>query len=210
MGACIAALARELDAALVLTASRRGGWSIERRPDVLIDVSHRSAMVDVITYCEREAVPLVSATSNLDPTDEESLVRLAQRVAVVRAANLSLGHYLQTQALAAIGRQLASRTDALEVRVLDRHPRRKLDRPSETAKRLAALWTEHGESPTIEALRYGLSVSDHSIGWTLDGEELILEHRVVDRIAAARGAWAAARWIVDRPAGLFGMNDVYG
>lgn len=209
LGTSIVALARERGVALPVLASRRTGWTIERRPDAMVDASHRSALPEVIAYCEREAVPLVCATSQLDAEDLRSLAELARCVAVVRAANLSLGHYLQTQAIAAIERCLTRRGDAVEVHIVDRHPAHKPDRPSATALRLAELCQPHHGSVVVESLRHGLAVADHRIGWTLAGEDLVIEHRVVDRTTAARGALAAAAWCAGRGPGLSDMTDVY-
>jgi len=209
LGAAIVALARDRGVALSVLASRRAGWAIERRPDVVIDASHRSALAEVIAYCKRETVPLVCATSQLDAGDLRALGELARSVAVVRAANLSFGHYLQTQALAAIERCVVRRGDVVEVRIVDRHPAHKQDRPSATALRLAELCQPHGTAVVVESLRHGLAVSDHQIGWTLDGEELAIDHRVVDRGAPARGALAAAAWVAGRDRGLSDIADVY-
>jgi 4-hydroxy-tetrahydrodipicolinate reductase len=37
-----------------------------------------------------------------------------------------------------------------------------------------------------------------------------IAHRATDRMTFAYGALAAARWLVGRPAGLYGMADVLG
>jgi 4-hydroxy-tetrahydrodipicolinate reductase len=42
------------------------------------------------------------------------------------------------------------------------------------------------------------------------GETLELAHRTTDRMTFAYGALAAARWIIGRPPGLYGMSDVLG
>jgi 4-hydroxy-tetrahydrodipicolinate reductase len=39
-------------------------------------------------------------------------------------------------------------------------------------------------------------------------ERLILSHRAESRMIFARGALAAARFLVSRPAGLYSMRDV--
>ena len=41
-------------------------------------------------------------------------------------------------------------------------------------------------------------------------ETLELVHRATDRMTFAHGALAAARWILGRPPGLYGMSDVLG
>jgi len=212
LGTRIVGLARERGVALPVLASRRAGWAIERRPDVVIDASHRTALPEVVAYCEREAVALVCATSGLDAADVHALTELAHSVPVVRATNLSFGHYLQTQAVAAIASCLArhrDRGDRVEVRVVDRHPAHKQDRPSATALRLAELCRPDGGAAIIESLRHGAPVSAHHVGWTFEGEELIVEHGVSDRGGAAAGALLAAGWLVGRAPGLFEMSDVY-
>jgi 4-hydroxy-tetrahydrodipicolinate reductase len=40
------------------------------------------------------------------------------------------------------------------------------------------------------------------------GERIELTHRAGDRMAFARGAVQAARWLVGRPPGLYSMQDV--
>ena len=40
------------------------------------------------------------------------------------------------------------------------------------------------------------------------GERLEITHRATDRMIFARGALQAAAWLVGRPAGLYGMQDV--
>jgi 4-hydroxy-tetrahydrodipicolinate reductase len=209
LGASIVALARQRGVAVPLLASRRAGWMIERRPAVVVNAAHAAALPEVLAYCDREEVPLVCASSNLSVADEGALAELGLRVPVVRAANLTFGHHLQTEALTAIARCLAQQDELVEVRVVERHPAHKADRPSATALRLAALWGQHRAAAHVESLRHGLAVSDHQIGWTFEGEELVIDHRVVDRAAAARGALRAAGWLVDHAAGLFEMAEVY-
>jgi 4-hydroxy-tetrahydrodipicolinate reductase len=41
-------------------------------------------------------------------------------------------------------------------------------------------------------------------------ERLVLSHRAENRMIFARGALAAARFLVGRPAGLYSMRDVIG
>ena len=211
LGSRLVELARQAGWTVSLMVSRRAGWRIEAPPQVVVDVSHPDALSEVAAYCARESVALVSATSGLQERDLLELRALAAKVPVVRAANLSLGHYLQTEALAAVARALAGRggVRGAEVRVVDRHPATKHDRPSATAIQLAALWRDHGGEAVVESLRHGLPVADHQVGWAFEGEELVIEHRVLDRAAAARGALAAASWALGRPPGLATMNDVY-
>jgi 4-hydroxy-tetrahydrodipicolinate reductase len=42
------------------------------------------------------------------------------------------------------------------------------------------------------------------------GERIELTHRASDRLAFARGAVQAARWLHDKKPGLYSMQDVLG
>lgn len=59
-------------------------------------------------------------------------------------------------------------------------------------------------------IRGGDSVGEHTLMFLTDGERLELTHRATDRAIFARGALRAARWVVDKPPGLYTMSDVLG
>jgi len=59
-------------------------------------------------------------------------------------------------------------------------------------------------------LRGGHVVGDHSVVFAGEGERIVLQHLAADRRIYARGAVAAARWLVGRPAGRYAMRDVLG
>jgi 4-hydroxy-tetrahydrodipicolinate reductase len=60
------------------------------------------------------------------------------------------------------------------------------------------------------ALRGGDAVGDHYVVFAGAGERLELIHRATSRSIYAKGAVQAARWVVDRPPGLYGLKEVLG
>ncbi len=60
------------------------------------------------------------------------------------------------------------------------------------------------------SLRLGDVVGEHTAVLAADGERLEFTHRAQDRMIFARGALAAAAWLIGRPAGLYGMRNVLG
>jgi 4-hydroxy-tetrahydrodipicolinate reductase len=58
------------------------------------------------------------------------------------------------------------------------------------------------------SLRGGTVVGDHDVLFLGPDERLVLSHRAESRAIFARGALAAARFLVGRPAGLYSMRDV--
>ncbi|HEX2027001.1 MAG TPA: dihydrodipicolinate reductase C-terminal domain-containing protein [Nitriliruptorales bacterium] len=192
-----------------LTAGR-DGWAVIAAPDVLVDASHRSAIPSVVEYCEGHRLPLVSTSSGLTHEDDRRLEVLAETVAVVRASNLALGHFLQRELIERLAVLLDGRGKA-ELTVAERHQTTKPDRPSATALALAALWQEaSGTLPaSVDSVRGGLRVSDHTVTLALEDEELAITHSVGSIAVPARRAVEAAAWVRTVPAGLYAMADVY-
>jgi len=60
------------------------------------------------------------------------------------------------------------------------------------------------------ALRGGDAVGDHHVVFAGVGERLELIHRATSRSIYAKGAVQAARWVVGRPPGLYGLKEVLG
>ena len=87
----------------------------------------------------------------------------------------------------------------------------KKDAPSGTAKTLAEILKamRNSEIP-IQSIREGDVVGEHTIIFSGPAERLELTHRAADRGIFARGALRAAKWIVDKPAGLYSMQNVLG
>ena len=59
-------------------------------------------------------------------------------------------------------------------------------------------------------VRGGGVIGEHSVIFAGEDEILTLSHSARDRGLFARGALAAARWVVGREAGAYDMQDVLG
>ena len=118
---------------------------------------------------------------------------------------------------------------SFEVEIAEAHHRMKRDAPSGTALSLGeliagargqrlsdvALYGRHGtgapRDPSgigFSVLRAGDIIGEHTVTFAAAGERLEITHRASDRMIFARGALQAAAWLVGRPAGLYGMQDV--
>ena len=62
----------------------------------------------------------------------------------------------------------------------------------------------------FSVLRGGGIVGEHSVTFAAEDELITLSHSARDRSLFARGALAAARWVADKPPGLYDMQDVLG
>jgi 4-hydroxy-tetrahydrodipicolinate reductase len=62
----------------------------------------------------------------------------------------------------------------------------------------------------VHAVRAGDNVGEHTIIFSTLGETMELVHKGYSRDSYARGALAAAKFLANRPAGRYTMNDVLG
>ena len=60
------------------------------------------------------------------------------------------------------------------------------------------------------SLRVGDTVGEHVVHFGNLGETVTIGHSAHTRDTFARGALRAARWIVDKPVGLYDVQDVLG
>jgi 4-hydroxy-tetrahydrodipicolinate reductase len=198
------------------------------RADVAVDFSAPDAIPALAARCRDACVPLVSGTTGLDAQHIRALDELAEVVPVVHAPNMSVGVTILFH-LAEIAASLAG--EDFDAEIVEMHHRAKVDAPSGTALRLlervakargvdpkdAAVFGRSGQVGARKAgeigvmtLRGGGVVGDHTLVLASMGERLELSHRAHDRSIFARGALRAARWIVGKPPGRYGMKDVIG
>jgi 4-hydroxy-tetrahydrodipicolinate reductase len=171
-------------------------------------------------------VPILIGTTGLDELAEQRIAAAAKKVAVLRAANTSLGVALLAELVERAAQVLGPDWD---IEVAETHHRMKSDAPSGTALLLGeaasrgrgvALNAERGRNGTglkrtrgsigFASLRGGTVAGDHDVMFLGPDERLILSHRAESRMIFARGALAAARFLVGKPAGLYSMRDVIG
>lgn len=196
---------------VVLTASRRG-WRTDAPPEVIIDASSPDAHDAVREHCLRYGAALVECVSNLDDTQWKALDELSEKVPVVRAVNLTVGHYIQRRFVEWLAGLGVHTVFPPETSVYERHPATKAHRPSATAVELARAWTTTAVGAQVTEIgsrRAGPPVSDHEVLWTWPAETLQLRHSVRHLDAAVSGALAAARWTRGRAPQLADMRAVF-
>jgi 4-hydroxy-tetrahydrodipicolinate reductase len=84
------------------------------------------------------------------------------------------------------------------------HRRKKRDAPSGTALSLAKILPD----ARIHSIRSGEGMGEQTILFNNEEERLTLCHQVHSRTAYARGAIAAAQFLIGKPPGLYGMDNL--
>jgi 4-hydroxy-tetrahydrodipicolinate reductase len=197
-------------------------------PDVFVDFSAPEAVEAHLGKARRAGKPILVGTTGLTPDHDRMIGEAASEVAVIQAANTSLGVNL----LAHLVRETAARLgEDWDLELVEMHHRMKADAPSGTALMLGRAAAE-GRGVDLDsvatrgrdgitgprepgrigfaALRGGSVAGEHLAIFAAEGERLELGHRAESRAIFARGAIEAALWLAGRPAGRYSMADVLG
>jgi 4-hydroxy-tetrahydrodipicolinate reductase len=178
-----------------------------READVLIDFTRPAATVAHVNACAEAGVGAVIGTTGLGEADKKTLTEAARTIPLVYAPNMSVGVNVLLKLVALAAQRLGGDYD---VEILEMHHRHKVDAPSGTALMLgrAVEQVRQGASVGYASLRGGTVAGDHDVAFLGPEERLVLSHRAESRMIFARGALAAARFLVGKPAGLYSMRDV--
>ena len=193
---------------------------------VLVDFSSPAGLEASLDRAVSAGIPLLVGTTGLDQTADERIARAAEKIAVLRAPNTSLGIALLAELVERAAQALGTDWD---IEITEAHHRMKADAPSGTALMLGEA-VARGRGTSLQAercrdgtglkrapgaigfasIRGGTVAGDHDVLFLGQDERLVLGHRAENRMIFARGALAAARFLVGKPAGLYSMRDVIG
>ena len=211
--------------AIIAAAAEDPGFVIDPdHGDVLVDFSAPGALQASLDRAVGAGIPILVGTTGLDELADGRIAAAAQDIAVLRAANTSLGVALLADLAERAAKVLGPDWD---IEISETHHRNKADAPSGTALLLGKA-AAHGRGTELQAerarlgtglkrnrgaigfasLRGGSVAGDHDVMFLGPDERLILSHRAESRMIFARGALAATRFLVGKPAGVYSMRDV--
>jgi 4-hydroxy-tetrahydrodipicolinate reductase len=198
--------------------------------DVIIDFTTGEASAKLANACANAGgLALVIGSTGFDATSEALIADAARAIPIVKSGNCSLG----VNVMLGLAAQAAERLSAADydIEVFEAHHKRKIDAPSGTALMLgeavaAARGTSLAEAAVrvrdgitgprpegsigFSVMRGGGIVGEHSLVFAAEDEIITLSHSARERSLFARGAIAAAQWVVNKPPGLYSMQDVLG
>lgn len=196
--------------------------------DVVIDFSLPQGTRQTIAHCKTHNIALVVGTTGLTENDQQLIDDAAAHIPVMHATNYSLVVNVLNKLAADAAKLLGEDYD---IEVLEAHHRFKRDAPSGTALTLArvlcdatgrdfdkdVLTTRSGDDVpreanqiTVQSLRIGDHVGEHTAYFAALGERLEIKHVSTSRDSYAIGAVRAASWLVGKSAGRYDMKDVLG
>ena len=196
--------------------------------DVLIDFSSPSGTQHWLQVCRTSGKAIVIGTTGHDEAALQKIREASADIAVLKAANMSVGVNLL---LRLVRNAATALDDSYDVEITEAHHRFKVDAPSGTAialkdavvlgradagrvsgKVVHGRQGQTGERKAgeigIHALRIGDTVGEHTVHFGTIGESIAISHSAHSRDTFAAGALRAAAWIVGKPAGLYDMEHV--
>lgn len=196
--------------------------------DCLIDFTRPEGTLAHLAIARRLGVKMVVGTTGFDEAGKAALAEAAKEIGVVFAANMSVGVNATFKLLEVAAKLLSTGYD---IEIIEAHHRHKVDAPSGTALAMGevvagalgrdlkdcAVYAREGHTGEREAGTIGFStirggdiVGDHTVMFAGIGERIEITHKSSTRQSYADGAVRAARFLADKPNGLFDMQDVLG
>jgi len=195
---------------------------------VLIDFTRPEGTMAHLAACRRLGVKAVIGTTGFSDAQKAEIAGHAQHLALMASPNMSVGVNVMLRLLDTAARALA---EGYDIEIVEAHHRHKVDAPSGTALKMGeviaaalgrdlrqcAVYGREGvtgerDPSTIgfATVRGGDIVGDHTAMFCGTGERIEITHKSASRATYAQGALRAARFLMDKPNGLFDMNDVLG
>lgn len=236
MGQVIAAAVKERDdAAIVCGVDTYDGIKndfpvypdfkgIAEKVDVIIDFSNPSALSGLLGYAVENNVPCVLCTTGYSNDQIADIDAAAEKIAVFRSGNMSLGINLLIEISKMAAKVFGSDFD---IEIVEKHHNKKIDAPSGTALMIADeistvmdiepeyVYDRHSvrkkrdkKEVGISSVRGGTIVGEHDVIFAGDNEVLTISHQAQSRSLFAIGALNAAVFLADKAAGSYNMSDL--
>ncbi len=193
--------------------------------EVVIDFSIPDASMEYLGICVAKKVPFVTGITGFTSEQVSEMRKAASQMPVFFAPNMSFGVNLFFEVV----KFTAGLLGEYETEISEIHHRFKKDAPSGTAKKIADIicsasgrnpenvikygregisGTRPAEEIGMHSLRMGDVVGEHYVYFGGKGEIIELSHRCYNRESFALGALKAAGFIRNKPAGMYGMQDL--
>jgi 4-hydroxy-tetrahydrodipicolinate reductase len=198
---------------------------IEAGAEVAVDFTTPDSVMGNISWCLRHGIHVVVGTTGLKDNDFEVIEKQSKEASanVFVAPNFAVGAVLMMMFAARAARHF----DRAEI--VERHHERKLDAPSGTALRTAALMNEARAAPWVESpsteslagsrggdvagvhihsLRVPGSVAHQEVVLGTSGETLTIRHDSLDRASFMPGVLLAAKKVASMPGLTVGLEHL--
>ena len=199
-------------------------YDVKEEIDCIIDFSHPSVFDNMLKFAAEKKIPYIICTTGLSEEQREAIISASENAPMFYSANMSVGVNL----LIELAKRASSvLEDSFDIEIIEKHHNLKIDAPSGTALAIADAISEtvsynpkytydrhsvrkkrEKEEIGIHAVRGGTIVGEHQVIFAGRDEIIELNHTATSKEVFAVGAVRAARFMKDKPKGLYNMKDV--
>ena len=210
MGQVITGMAKDMEgltivAGIDLKNDKENGYPVyasleecKEEADVVVDFASPKAADHLMDFCAEKKLGLVLCTTGLSEEQIKKVKETAEKTAVLRSANMSLGVNLLLKLVQEAAKVLAS--SGFDIEIVEKHHNQKIDAPSGTAMALADAINQAMEERYhyvydrsqvhekrekteigIHAVRGGNIVGEHDVIFAGRDEVIELTHRATSR-----------------------------
>jgi len=194
--------------------------------DVIIDFTVPKSTLEILKIASKLKKKVVIGTTGFSQKEEKLIKNYSQKIAILKAGNMSLGINLLTYLTEIASKSL---NDKFLSKIFESHHKRKKDHPSGTAlmlgkgiakgknkdlykligkKFLNKKSFPYGKKINFNSLRKGKVIGEHEVKFSSGKEIITLNHEAFDRTLYSEGALTAAKWLMYKKPGLYSMRDV--
>ena len=194
----------------------------------LIDFTRPEGTMEHLRACVRHGVKLIIGTTGFTDEQKAEIAEAAKSISIMMAPNMSVGVNVTLKLLEMAAKALNTGYD---IEIVEAHHRHKVDAPSGTALKMGeviadalgrdlkdcAVYERYGHTGERDpgtigfaTVRGGDVVGDHTVMFLGTGDRIEITHKSSSRATYAQGSLRAARFLADKPTGLYDMFDVLG
>jgi len=197
-----------------------------KNANIIIDFTVPKCTLEVLKIASKLEKRVVIGTTGFSKKQENIIKKYSEKIAILKAGNMSLGINLLMYLTEITSRSLGGNFLS---KVFEVHHRHKKDHPSGTAlmlgkgiavgkkkdfyklegkKYLNKKTFPFSKKINFNSIRKGEVVGNHKVVFSNGKETITLDHEAFDRALYSEGAFAAAKWLMGKKPGLYSMRDV--
>lgn len=181
-------------------SSRDDFQSVASASDVLVDFSVPKSTIEAAKAAEMAKIPFVSGTTGISTEDFHEIEECAKTIPILYTSNFSIAIHLMASFL----QKCSNVLQGYDAVIIDKHHKNKKDAPSGTSLFLAKCLNTNVQMLSVRA---GNMPAEMECEFCGENEMFTLSHRAFDRKLFAKGALDCAKWIIDKSAGMYSMNE---
>ena len=197
-----------------------------KKANIIIDFTVPKCTLEILKIASKQKKKVVIGTTGFTKREENLIKKFSKKIPILKAGNMSLGVNLLTFLTEVASRSLGKNFLS---KVYEVHHKHKKDYPSGTAlmlgrgiaigknkdfysligkKYLNKKSFPYGRKINFNSIRKGEVIGEHEVAFSNGKEIVTLNHESFDRALYSEGALEAAKWLINRKAGLYSMRDL--